>query len=1089
RRTTRLRVSHAFHSPLMDPMLDEFRAVAEGLTYREPAIPVVSTLTGALASAGELCSADYWVRHVREAVRFADGVRTLAGQGATVFLELGPDSVLSAPARESLPTDAVVVPALRDGHDEGAALVTAVARLHVAGASVDWSAFFAGTGARRVDLPTYAFHRERFWPEVAGAEPADGTDPADAEFWAAVEGEDLDSLAARLDVDGGSLGAVLPALSSWRTRRRLRSTVDSWRYREAWQPLTLSTASAAALSGTWLVLVPTAGVSDAWVTSLITGLGPAAVRVNIEGTDGTEEAEEAEAAEGIDATARTALTARLTAAVPDSGRVAGVVSLLALDESADAAGVPAGVLATAALVQALGDTGIAAPLWTVTRGAVRPVPSERPASPAQAAVWGLGRVAALEHPRRWGGLVDLPEELDERAVRRFVAVLTGTGATGTGTGTGVTGTSTGVTGTGGEDQLAVRASGVYGRRMLPAPAARSAVESEERWQPSGTVLITGGTGALGARVARRLASEGARHLVLLSRRGPAAPGATELLAELTALGAQATVTACDAADRDQLERAIGAIPADCPLTAVVHTAGVLDDGVLAGLTPERFETVFRAKVAPALLLDELTRDLGLSAFVLFSSVAGAVGNPGQANYAAANAVLDALAERRGALGLPATSIAWGAWDGAGMADRTGRAGTTRAGTNATDASSNTADAADAADGGTNASRAGTNGPGHPRASGALDPELAVSALLRVVAEPEPTVVLADLQRPEPLTALLSLRPSPLLGELPAARVALTALQEAQRAAGSAASGLRERLRGAPEGERAAVLLGVVRTHCAAVLGHTGAETIRGDKAFRDLGFDSLTAVELSDRLTELTGLALPASLVFDYPTPRALTDRLLTELLDQSAGEGPTADRTTVARSTADLPAAATLVDDDPIVIVGMACRFPGGVRSPEELWRLLVEGRDGIAGFPTDRGWNLDVLAGDGQGRSATRVGGFLYEAPEFDPGFFGISPREALAMDPQQRLLLEVSWEAFERTGTDPAALRGSRTGVFVGTNGQDYAHLILRASEDVEGHAGTGLAASVISGRLSYAFGFEGPAVTVDTACSSSLVALHW
>ncbi|MFE4646609.1 beta-ketoacyl synthase N-terminal-like domain-containing protein, partial [Streptomyces sp. NPDC056730] len=238
-----------------------------------------------------------------------------------------------------------------------------------------------------------------------------------------------------------------------------------------------------------------------------------------------------------------------------------------------------------------------------------------------------------------------------------------------------------------------------------------------------------------------------------------------------------------------------------------------------------------------------------------------------------------------------------------------------------------------------------------------------------------------------------------------------------------------------------------------------------------------------NRLAETPGLALPAGLVFDYPNPHALAGHLLTELLGEEAGEGTGPD------APGTVPAPSAEVTDDPVVIVGMACRFPGGVRSPEDLWQLLTEGRDGIAEFPTDRGWNLDVLAGDGQGRSATREGGFLYEAADFDPDFFGISPREALAMDPQQRLLLETAWEAFERTGTDPASLRGSQTGVFVGTNGQDYANLILRANEDVEAHAGTGLAASVISGRLSYAFGFEGPAVTVDTACSSSLVALHW
>ncbi|MFE4645478.1 SDR family NAD(P)-dependent oxidoreductase, partial [Streptomyces sp. NPDC056730] len=801
RRTSGLRVSHAFHSPLMDPMLDEFRTVAEGLAYAEPSLPVVSNLTGGPASAGELCSAEYWVRHAREAVRFADGVRALADRGVGTFLELGPDGVLSAMARESLPATAVVVPALRKDRDEEAALVTAVARLHVAGVSVDWTGILAGTGARQVDLPTYAFQRERFWPEVVEAAPADGTDPADAEFWAAVEREDLDSLAAGLDVDGDSLGAVLPALSSWRTRRKARSTVNAWRYRESWKPLTVS-GSTATPAGTWLVLAPPAPVADAWVTALIDGLGSAAVRVDIEASDIEASGS---GALGIDASGG-GLAARLAeAAAGAPAEITGVVSLLALDETAGPAGVPAGLIATAALPRALGDAGIAAPLWAVTRGAVSPVRSEPPAGLAQAAVWGLGRVAALEHPRQWGGLADLPEELDERSVRRFLAVLGGRD---------------------GEDQVAVRASGVFGRRMVPAPGTGSAGSAEERWRPSGTVLITGGTGALGARVARRLAGDGVRHLVLLSRRGPDAPGAEELRAELTALGARVTLTACDAADREQLTRVLAAVPEDSPLTGVVHTAGVLDDGVLAGLTAERFETVFRAKAAPALLLDELTRDLDLTVFALFSSVAGAVGNPGQANYAAANTVLDALAERRRSLGLPATSIAWGAWDGDGMAARGTHLGMA-------------AHQADAA--------APTAGPG------ALDPALAVSALLRVVLEPEPTVVLADLQQPRLLSALLSLRPSPLLADLPEARTALTAVRDARRESESAASGLRERLRAATGADRTAVLLTAVRTQAAAVLGHTGADAIRGDKAFRDLGFDSLTAVELSNRLAETTG--------------------------------------------------------------------------------------------------------------------------------------------------------------------------------------------------------------------------------------------
>ncbi|MDQ0841398.1 acyl transferase domain-containing protein [Streptomyces sp. V1I6] len=432
RKTKRLTVSHAFHSPHMDGMLDEFLRVAQVLDYGTPTLPVVSLLTGSTATTAELTTPEYWVRHVRDAVRFLDGIRTLQERGAGLFLELGPDAVLTAMAQDCVdPQGIAFAPALRFGRPEADALLNAVARAHVRGVEVDWAAFFAGTGARRVDLPTYAFQRQRYWMDSrtpaaeSTAVTSRGTDPADSAFWDAVEHEDVATLAAalELDIDGEQpLSEVVPALSAWRRRRRAQSEVDGWRYRVSWKPLA-DVSSGARLSGSWLVL-SAGGVDDAALVGALADRGADVRRIGVD--------------EGAD---RVALTQQLA----EAGPCAGVVSLLGLDESG-------GLLATAGLVQALGDAGVEAPLWCLTRGAVSVGRSDRLVSAVQAQVWGLGRVAALEVPERWGGLVDLPEVLDGRAVSRLVGVLAGAGS--------------------GEDQVAVRSSGVFGRRLVRAPRRR-----------------------------------------------------------------------------------------------------------------------------------------------------------------------------------------------------------------------------------------------------------------------------------------------------------------------------------------------------------------------------------------------------------------------------------------------------------------------------------------------------------------------------------------------------------------------------------------------------------------------------------------
>ncbi|MGW6741580.1 acyltransferase domain-containing protein [Streptomyces sp. NPDC055025] len=328
------------------------------------------------------------------------------------------------------------------------------------------------------------------------------------------------------------------------------------------------------------------------------------------------------------------------------------------------------------------------------------------------------------------------------------------------------------------------------------------------------------------------------------------------------------------------------------------------------------------------------------------------------------------------------------------------------------------------------------------------------------------VIVADVDWQQVISSPTVARPHRLISDLPEARHLLGADSQA----------LRERLVDLTDTDRRQVLIGLVRTEVAEVLGYPESNTVETDRAFTEFGLTSLTAVDLRNRLNARTGLRLPVSLVFDRPTVEAVVDHLVSELL------GTVDDRVPVTRVAA---------TDEPMAIVGMACRFPGGVESPDDLWRVVADGIDVISPFPTDRGWNIEDLYDPDAampGKSYTSEGGFLRKATEFDAGFFGISPREALAMDPQQRLLLETTWETFENAGIDPKTLRNSSTGVFIGGNGQDYATSMTRVPTGVDGFLMTGNAASVLAGRIAYSFGFTGPALTVDTACSSSLVALH-
>ncbi len=1186
-KTKRLAVSHAFHSPLIEPMLEPFAAVASGLSYREPQIPIVSTVSGELLSPAEATDPGYWVTQARQPVRFCDAVATLAERGAAAYLELGPEAVLSAMAAACLeqrpdqaPSQALIA-TLREDRPEPEALVAALAGAHAAAAAVEWDDYLAG--AVEVPLPTYPFQRERYWfDSAAGAEDLAAVGQAPAEHpllgasIALASGEEW-LFTGRLSLQAQPWlaehvvfgAAVVPgtAFVELALRAGLEVGAETVEELTLQRPLALPEQGAVQIQVTvggpaeggrreisihsrpvsgegeegeaWAcnasgVLAPRAkepqssqswppegaepiavddlyrgfaaagyshgpifqGLTAAWrrgeevftEVSLppeqrdqasLFGLHPALLDAALHGIElspakhPTGEGEVAVPFSWRDVTLHAGgaaeLRVRVAPAEPEGaslqladsggGAVATVGALvvrpISLDQlsaaeqrreglfevewkeveagerqaepgevqiwrsevsaQADDPSEASRLAAEGALAAIQSWLGSEQPdgsrLALITGGAVAVGKGEE-AGLSQAPVWGLVRSAQSEHPGRFVLIDSDGSEASEQALPGLLASE--------------------------EPQLAIREGIALAPRLARCAVSESQQPPPEAsFEPERTTLITGGSGGLGAPIARHLVeAHGARHLLLASRRGEAAKGAEELRAELEEMGAEVTFAACDVADRGQLEALLAALPKEHPLGAVVHAAGALSDGLIESLDAGQIEPVFAPKAAAAWHLHELTEELDLSAFVLFSSAVATLGNPGQANYAAANSFLDALAAHRSARGLPATAIGWGLWgEVGGMALRLSAADRARL------------------------ERGGFDTLTAAEGLRLFDAALAVD-------------------RPQ----VLALRPKPAALNRLAAAAALPAILQglvrlpAGRRRTVAVGALAEMLAATPEPERAATVLDLVRTEVAIVLGHSSGAAVDPERAFKELGFDSLAAVELRNRLSALTGMRLPATVTFDHPSSVALAAHLLADA--EATGGGA---------QTARAPAR---VEEEPIAIVGIACRYPGGVGSPDELWQLLAEGRDGVVGFPADRGWDLERLYDpdpDHPGTSYTREGGFLADAAEFDPEFFGISPREALAMDPQQRLLLEASWEALEDAGIEPRSLRGSEAGVFAGVMNPDYGSR-QRIPEEVEGYYGTGIAGSVASGRVSYALGLEGPAITVDTACSSSLVAMH-
>jgi acyl transferase domain-containing protein/acyl carrier protein len=766
--TKRLSVSHAFHSPLVEPMLEEFLRVAQGIEYRPPTLPLISNVSGEVAGS-EVSTARYWVDHVRRPVRFARSVEVAYAAGARTFIEIGPRPALLGLVSSTLEDPSInTLASLRPGRPETQTIMDAAARWIVDGGRINWAGWFPA-GGRRIELPTYGWQRQRYWYD---AEPLRGAAGTELDVAAALRR--LGNSGALSDAARAQLPAILAALAEQHAPAPRGPASNELFYQVEWRPIE-APVDAPVEPGAWVIV---GGARDAHPIGLALERAGRKHRT-VGDIDGLRE-------------------------LLASGAACGVIHVLG--EGEDSAGQ---VLAVERVLAAASADVCG---WWITRGAVGVTPKERPRHPGQAVIWGLCRTFALEHPRTWGGIIDAPGALLSERADAIVRQIRLAPA---------------------EDQLAVRASGVCAMRLVRQPAARGSAPAIEH----GTCLITGGLGGLGLHVARWLVRRGARHLVLTGRTGMSTSGARDAVAELEALGASVRVVAADVNDRARMTELLTG-PLAAPLTAVFHVAGVSDTTPLEALTPERLEQVLASKRDGTRLLDELTRDLKLGAFVCFSSIAGVWGSGSQAAYAASNAFLDAWAHAARADGRPALAISWGPWQGDGMASGANREYLERRGLRP------------------------------------LAPEVALDALQRALASDVAHCVVADIDWSPFRAAFEAWRPRAMLLEVddPSAAGTRTAV------GATGAAPLISAVEKLPRADRAAYLRGWLVEQVGVLLGHREVVTLDVRRGLFDLGMDSLMLVELRRRLEQGIGRRIAPGVVFSHPNIAALTEFLSSQI-------------------------------------------------------------------------------------------------------------------------------------------------------------------------------------------------------------------
>lgn len=1050
-----LQVSHAFHSPLMEPILSEFTAIASKITYHSPQITLISNVTGQPIFE-KISTPDYWVEHIKKPVQFFQSMQTLNSQGYQIFLEIGAKPILLGMARQCLPENSgVYLPSLYPPQSEQTRMLVSLGQLYVKKFPINWLAFHQHYSHQKVVLPTYPFQRQRYWLEIA-----ENSDPIlprmdDGAVSELLTKNTPQKLAETLVQTGrflpeqaNLLPEIFEILHKHYQSQQIQETIQDYFYQIEWkllaeQPIHQPTAQ----PSHWLIFADHQGVSQKLAIELqkqgheLTLVYSSEEKVKFRKIHSSADSfERLEALQFCQQYAFNPCQLQdfedLYQAVTATSKlpVENVIHLWSLDfpsseklaikdlEKAQQLGCGSALYIVQAILRQNPDK--LPRLWFVTRGAQSVHLQSQKLAVAQVPLWGFGQAISLENPQLWGGMIDLDPQFPEDEVETLIARLNSSLM--------------------GDDRLAFRGKKIYVPRLAKQTlrASNPPILSEKA-----TYLVTGGWGGLGLQVARSMVKQGVRYLVLIGRHQPSAEART-VIERLEQKGATVFLAQADVSNFDEIQAICQQIETRMPpLKGIIHAAGVAGFQRIEEINLSQLEAVLRPKVVGTWVLHQLTETKDLDFFVSFSSIASVWGSQGQAPYGAANHFLDGFAHYRHSLALPGLSINWGPWNQEGMVGEIAQNLLTRMGI-------------------------------HP-----LQPEQGIVALEQLLTTNciQVTVANVDWQRFKQIYQTKQKRwlLEEIAVETPIARGSVKAEQKSK---------ILQILNNTPVKERIHKLTTYLQGEVAKILGFREGEMPAWDRGFFEMGMDSLMVVELKTRLENELECSLPATVTFESPNIEQLSKYLSSRILGWEEPKNEGFAEIERQRKSEDK----TAISTEQIAIIGMGCRFPGGVGDPEKFWQLLSRGISAIAPIPSDR-WDIDAYYDpdpDTPSKMYTRQGGFLQDIDQFDPEFFGISPREAVSIDPQHRLLLEVAWEALENAAQAPQRNEGSHTGVFVGITLNDYEKITKQSDLEtrIEAHAVTGLPLNAAAGRLAYTFGFTGPAIAIDTACSSSLVAIH-